>query len=323
MIRSLRPLAGAALAALFCCIAPAHAQFPDRAVRIVVPSTAGGTADILARELGQRLAEVWGKPVVIENKPGGLGVVGAEALARAAPDGYTLAMLPSNHAINPIVMKDLPYDTFRDFAPVAVVAIAPGLLVVNPALEANNAKAAFDLAKANPGKYAYGSPVPLTAGHRSMELLKQAAGVDIRHVPYKGGAQAVTDTMGGHVQFLIISIPSVIGQVKAGKLKALGVTTLKRFEGLPDIPTLAESGFPGFESVEWYGLFAPAGVPPAILEKISADTQRVLREAALRDRMIALGAIAAPGGPRDLEKMLRGEYDRWVRLAPVVKLQAD
>ncbi len=314
-----------ALAGLLVFATPAaRAEFPDHAVRLIVPATAGGTADILARLLGQKLSELWSQPVVIDNKPGGPGIIADETLARSKPDGYTLGMATSSRAIAPLVLKGLSYDAKKDFAAVATIATSPGLLVVNSsALDVKTAKEAFDLARANPGKYNYASPVALTNGHRSMELLKRASGTQIQHVPYKGGAQAVTDLMGGQVQFLVISIPSVIGQVKTGKLRALGVTTLQRFEGLPDVPTLAETGFPGFESVEWYGLYMPAGAPAAVIDKVAADVQRVLRNPEVRERFIALGATPAPGGPADLDKLFDKDYSLWTRLASEIKLQSD
>jgi len=302
----------------------AGADFPQQSVKLVVPSTAGGTADILGRFVAQKLSEAWGQSVVVENRGGGLGVVGAEALARSKPDGYTMGLMPSNHAILPLVLKGLSYDVKKDFIAVGPVATSPGLLVVNSAMDrARTAGEAFDIAKANPNKYNYASPVALTNGHRTMELLKRASGAQIQHVPYKGGAQAVTDLIGGQVQFLVIAIPSVVGHVRAGKLRALAVTAPQRFEGLPDVPTLAESGFPGFESVEWFGIYMPAGVPADIVRKVASDLQRVLGTADTRERFVALGAIANPGTSADLQRMFDKEYDTWSRLIGEVKLQAD
>ena len=303
---------------------PAYAQAPDRPLRIIVPASAGGAADIIARELGRRITDLKGRPVVVDNRPGAAGIIGTEALARSPADGTTVGLLPSNHAINPIVMKNLPYDTFRSFSPVAMVAMAPGLLVVNPAqINARDAKAAFDLAKANPGKFNYGSAVPLTAGHRSMEMLKQLSGAEIQHVPYKGGAPALADLLAGHVQFMIGAIPTFLPQVKAGQLRALGVTTSQRFEGLPDVPTIASTGFPGFESVEWYGMFAPAGVPDTVVQQLASDIQEVLRTPDMKRRLIELGAYAAPGGPKEMAKVLNDEYARWTKLSATIKLQVE
>lgn len=319
-----RLLPAFALLAGLAAASAANADFPQRTVKLVVPSTAGGTADILARFVAQKLGEAWQQSVVVENRAGGLGVVGAEALARAKPDGYTIGLLPSNHAILPLVIKGLNYDVHKDFVAVAPVAVTPGLLVVNSAMDqARTAKEAFDLAKAHPEKYSYASPVALTNGHRTMERLKLISGAQILHVPYKGGAQAVTDLIGGQVQFLVIAVPSVVGQVKAGKLRALAVTTLQRFEGLPDVPTLSESGFPGFESVEWYGLFMPAGVPAEVVRKVAADMQKVLATQDSKERLLALGAVPIPGTTADMERMFNKEYDTWSELIKKIHLEAN
>ena len=303
--------------------APAWAAYPDRPVHIIVPAPAGGTTDILARILGQRLGEIWGQSVIVEDKPGGLGVIATDAVAKAAPDGYTLGLFASNHAINPIVIK-LPYDAFKDFAAVHIVATVPGLLVVNKAqITAPDLAGAVAEARANPGKYNYASPLPLTAGHRSMELLKHEAKIDIQHIPYNGGPPAVNDLLAGHVQFLVIAIPTVAPYVAAGRLRALAVTSPQRFEGLPDVPTVAESGYPGFDSVEWYGLFTRAGVPPAVIQKVSADVQLVLARPDIRKQFLAFGAIPGTGGPAEMQGLFQAEYDRWHKLAGEVDLRAD
>ena len=304
-------------------ISAVGADYPERTVKIIVPFSAGGTADILARLLSKELSDSWGKPVVVENKAGAYGIIGTQALAQSPPDGYTLGLLPSTHAINSIVLKNLPYDTMRDFSTLAMVARAPGLLVVNPSLNANDVKAAFELAKASPGAFNYASPGALTAGHRSMELLKRATGADIRHVPYKGGTPAVNDLLAGQVQFLIIAIPSVVSHVNAGKLRALAVTSPQRFEGMPEVPTVSESGYSGFDSVEWYGLFAPARMPQAIAEKLSTDVLRALRNPDIKKRMVAIGAVPGTGGAAELKGTLEGEIAKWTTLAAEMKLQAD
>ena len=313
-----------AIAALLLHLAPAHADFPDHPVRLIVASTPGGTADIVGRLLAQKLGALWNTTVIVDNRPGGPGIVADELLAHSKPDGYTIGLAGSTHAIVPLVIKNLNYDGKRDFAAVGTVATAPGLLVVNSSLiDVKTAKEAFDLARANPGKYNYASPIALTNGHRTMELLKRASGTQIVHVPYRGGAQAVTDLMAGQVQFLVISIPTVIGQVKAGKLRALAVTTLQRFEGLPDVPTLSETGFPGFETMEWMGVYMPAGAPASVIDKVSADIQRIVRSPDLRERFVALGLIPAPGGPADLDKLFDKDFSLWSSLIKEVKLQVD
>ena len=300
------------------------AGFPDHPVRLIIPGTAGGTTDILGRYVAQKLSERWGQTVVVDNRVGGLGVVGAEALARSKPDGYTMGLMPSNHAIVPLVVKGLTYDVKKDFVPVAPVATIPGLLVVNKAMDAaHNAREAFDIAKASPNRYNYASPIALTTGHRTMELLKHATGADIQHIPYKGGPQAVTDLIGGQVQFLVISIPTVIEHVKSGRLRALAVTTRQRFVGLPDIPTLAESGFPNFESADWCGMFMPAGVPADVVQKMASDIKAVLSAPDVQQHFVAMGAVANPGMPKDLQTQFNHEYDTWARLLKDIKLQVD
>ena len=323
MIGSLGRRAALALPALLLGARAARAEFPDRPVRLVVPAAAGGTADILARLLAGRLGEAWGQPVVVDNRSAGRGIVGTEAVARAAPDGTVLGLFASNHAINPIVFP-LPYDTFRDFAPVAPVATAPGVLVVNPArLDVRDLAGAIAAVRAAPGRYNFASPVPLTAGHRSMELIKHLSGTDMQHVPYNGGALAVNDLLAGNVQLLVIAAPSVAGHITSGRLRALAVTSPARFAGMPDLPTVAESGFPGFDSVEWYGVFARAGTPDPIIRRIAADVARALTLPEMRAQLATLGAVPGVGGPDELGAMLRAEYERWRALAREINLRVE
>ena len=300
------------------------AGFPDRPVHLILPAPAGGTLDLLGRILGQELSKSWDQPVVIENRPGSLSVIGTNVVAKAAPDGYTLGLLPSNDAVNPIVLQDLPYDTFKSLAPVAPVAIVPGVLVINPKrFEVPDLGAALVAARADPGKYFYASPGNLTAGHRAMELLKHDAGIDIQHVPYDGGPPAVLDLLAGRVQFLIIASPSAEPYILSGQLRALAVTSQHHFEGLPDIPTVAESGFPGFEEVEWYGVFAPAGTPPQVIGKVATDIQQLLSRPDIKRKLFSLGAITGSGGPQAMQLMLQDEFDRWRTLTALIKLRPD
>ncbi len=304
--------------------AGARAAFPDRPVRIIAPSPAGGAIDTLARILGQKLSELWGQSVIVENRPGGLGVIGTDAVAKAAPDGYTIGLLASNHAINPLVVHDLPYDTFASFAPVATVAVVPGVLVVNSsALDVHDLKGAVDAARAHPGKYNYASPLALTAGQRSMELLKHDAQVNIQMIPYNGGPPAVNDLLAGTVEFLVIAIPTVSPYIASGRLRALAVTSPQRFEGLPDVPTVAESGYPGFNSVEWYAMFTSSAVPAAILQKLSTDIDAVLARPDIRAQFLKIGAYPGQGGAAELQGRLQGEYDRWKGLLKDIDLRAD
>ncbi len=312
------------MAAMLACVHTARAEFPDRPIHLIVPTAAGGTADIIARMVGPRLAAVWGQSVIIEDRGGGLGVVGTDAVAKAAPDGYTIGLFPSSQAVDPLVIHDMPYDPFKSFSAVAMVATAPGLLVVNAKeVSATDVKGAVDAARANPGKYNYASAVPLTAGHRSMELLKHIAGLDIQNIPYNGGGPAVADLLAGHVQFMIGAVPSLAPQVASGRLRALAVTSPQRFDGMPNVPTLNESGYPGFDSVEWYGIFTQAAVPPAVVQRMSTDIQRVMAQDDVRKQLLALGAIASPSTPEQLQATLLAEYQRWHDLAGQVDLHAD
>ncbi len=316
--------AALATAVLLACAAPARAAFPDRPIHLIVPTAAGGTADIIARIIAPRLAEAWGQPVIVEDRGGGLGVIGTDAVAKAARDGYTIGLFPSSQAVDPLVIKDLPFDPFTSFSAVGMVATAPGLLVVNAQeVAATDLKGVIDSVRANPGKFNYASAVPLTAGHRSMELLKHMAGLDIQHIPYNGGGPAVADLLAGHVQFMIGAVPSLAPQVASGRLRALAVTSPQRFDTMPAIPTLAESGYPGFDSVEWYGIFTQAGVSPPIVQRLSTDIQHVMERDDVRRQLLALGAVAAPGTPEQLQATLLAEYKRWHDLVGQVDLHAD
>jgi tripartite-type tricarboxylate transporter receptor subunit TctC len=323
MTVKLGTLARVSVCALMLASGLASAAFPDKPVKFLVPSAAGGFSDLLARLLSPRLSALWGQSVLVENKPGAMGTLATRALVTSPADGYTLAFIATPHAILPLVSKTVPYDLLRDTTWVAEVATSPVVLVSVPSLGASDAKAAFALAKASPGKFSYAAPGQLSTGQRTMELLKRAAGVDIRNIPYSSGSPALNDLLGGHVQMMAISVPTVISHIKTGHLVALGVSSSARLAVLPDVPTLAESGFPGFESVEWYGLVAPAGTPPQVVAKLSEDIQSVLRSPEVRDQIAALGAFAAPAGPHELEKLYRAEYARWQKLVPELGLRLD
>ena len=308
------------LTALLACLvlaAPlAHAQtdYPSRPVRIIVPFPPGGAADTLARIYGQRMAEDWGKPVVVENRPGAGGVIGTEALAKAAPDGYSLIVVTVGHAVNASLMPKLPYDTAADFAPVALLATLPSLLVVNPALPAKDVKELIALAKAKPGSVTYASSGTGSTSHMSAALLSSMAGVSMVHVPYKGASAALNDVMGGQVQMTIDVAVSAVPQVKAGKLRALAITSAKRSSLLPDLPTIAESGVPGYEFSAWYVMLAPAKTPAAIVDKVSAEAKRIAGLPEVRERLNALGAEPASGSPAEVGALLKSEMERWAKV---------
>jgi tripartite-type tricarboxylate transporter receptor subunit TctC len=307
-------------------LAPAQSvteTFPARPVRWIVPVAPAGTTDILARLIGARLHEAWSQQVIIDNRPGGAFVTGTEVLAKSSPDGHTIAMLLSPHAVNPFVMKKLPYDSVKDFQPVTLVAIVPGLLTMHPGVPAKNLKDIIALAKAKPGSLNYGSPAPMTSGHLSMELLKLMLGLDITHVPYKGGAPAMAAVMGGESHMMISGPATVQANVKAGKLKAIAVTTAQRSPSMPDVPTFQESGVPGFDTYEWYGVFAPAGIPKTVLAKLNRDIAVAVKIAEVSARMNSMGCIPTTNTPEEFSAFVKSEMEKWGGLARKVNLQPN
>ena len=301
----------AMLAALLPALA-AGQGYPSKPVHIVNPFAAGGPVDLLARAVGQKLHEAWGQPVIVDTRAGAAGNIGIEYAARQPADGYVLLVMPTGNAVvNPHLYAKLPYDTFRDFAPVTLLASVENALVVHPGVAANSVPELVALAKANPGKLTFASPGVGSQAHIAGEMLKSMAGVDMVHVPYKGIAPAMNDLLGGQVSFMFLSMSSALKQVQTGKLRAVGVASLKRSSAAPDLPTIAEQGLPGFEAVSWYALMAPAGTPPDVVEKIAAESARALRDAAVRDRLLGLGANPVGGTPAELAAMLKDEYARW------------
>jgi tripartite-type tricarboxylate transporter receptor subunit TctC len=299
------------LAALLPALA-AGQGYPSKPVYIVNPFAAGGPVDLLARAVGQKLHEAWGQPVIVDTRAGAAGNIGIEYAARQPADGYVLLVMPTGNAVvNPHLYAKLPYDTFRDFTPVTLLATVENALVVHPSVAASSVRELIALAKANPGKLTFASPGVGSQAHIAGEMLKAMAGVDVLHVPYKGIAPAMNDLVGGQVSFMFLSMSSALKQVEAGKLRALGVASLKRSSAAPDLPTIAEQGLPGFEAVSWYALMAPAGTPPDVVEKIAAESARALRDPAVRDRLLGLGANPVGGTPAELAAMLKGEYARW------------
>ena len=289
--------------------------FPTRPIRIVVPFPAGGTTDVLARAAAQKLSESLGQPAVVDNRPGAGGNIGAELVAKAPPDGYTLLMgTVGTHAINPSLYPRMPYDHVRDFAPVILVAGVPNVLVINPALPVNSVAELLAYAKANPGKLNFASSGNGTSIHLSGELFKTMTGVQMAHVPYKGSAPALQDLMGGSVQLMFDNLPSSLALIKAGKLKALAVTSLARAAALPDVPTLAESGLPGFEASSWFGLLAPAGTPQPVIAKLNSEIAKWLASPEAKEKLLAQGAIAAGGTPEDFARHIAAETAKWQKV---------
>ena len=299
-------LLSAALAGL----APA-AEFPERSVRIVVGFSAGGTTDVAARIIAKELSDDLGQSFVVENKPGAGSNIGAESVARAKPDGYTLYMVAVTSAINQTLYKNLSFDIVKDFSPVALVIKVPNILVVNPSLPVKSVQELVAYLKANPGKVSFASSGSGTSIHMAGELFKIQAGVDAMHVPYKGSAPAVTDLIGGQVHFMFDNMPSAWPHVQAGKLRALAVTTSERSKSAPDLPTMAESGFKDFDVSSWFGLIAPAGTPADVVDKLNAAVQKALDKPEVQKRFTDLGAVWQHTTPAEFGAFIKSEVDQW------------
>jgi len=291
--------------------------WPSKPIKWVVPFAPGGTTDILARTVGDKLAIALGVPVVIENKPGAGGGIGAEFTAKSAPDGYTImGGTISTHAINASLYSKLPYDPVKDFVPITLIARVPNMLVVNPSVPAKDVKELIALLKANPGKYTFASSGNGTSQHLSGELFKTMAGVEMQHIPYKGSPPALQDVVGGQVTMTFDNITTAWPLAKAGKLRALAVTTANRSAIAPDVPTLAESGLPGFEVGSWQGVFAPAGTPPEIIKRLNMEIVKILNMPEVKEKLIGLGAEPVGNSPEEFSAMVKLEVVKW---ADVVK----
>lgn len=297
-----------------------NAGYPTRPIRLIVPFTPGGSTDILARSIGQKLTEAWGQPVIVDNVPGAGGSIGADKAAKAPADGYTLLM---GHigtlAVNPSIYPNLSYDPIKNFAPVAWVARVPNVLVVHPSVKATTTAELIALARANPGKINFGSGGNGSAAHIATEYLKLKTQTQLVHVPYRGTAPAVTDVVAGQIQMVLTGAPAVIPFVKSGQLRAIAVASEKRLDALPDLPTVAESGLKelaGFEADQWYGIVAPVGTPAVIVAKLNAQINASLASAELKTRLQSEGAVATPTTPEAFGQLIKSEIERW---RPVVK----
>ena len=312
-------------ALLLCTTALAVAQsYPARPVRLIAPSTPGDAPDVIARLIALRLSPVLGQPVVVENRPGAGGVIGSEVAAKSAPDGYTLIMgNAGSHGINAAVYSKLPYDIQRDFAPVSQVAIAPNVMVINPAIPAKSVAEFIAYAKNQPGKLSYASGGNGSSAHMSMELFKAMSGVDIQHVPYKGSSPALTDVMAGQVAVFIGNMPPTVPLVKAGKLRALAVTTKARSALMPELPTISEAGLPGFETVAWFGVLAPTGTPPEIVKKLSTEIGKIARSPEMREKLLAMGAEPIGGTPGEFKAVIDSDIAKWKALAQKEGIKVD
>jgi tripartite-type tricarboxylate transporter receptor subunit TctC len=286
--------------------------WPSKPIKWVVPFAPGGTTDILARTIGEKLSVTLGQPIIVENKPGAGGGVGAEQVAKSPPDGYTImGGTISTHAINASLYKSLPYDPVRDFAPITLIVRVPNMLVINPDVPAKDVRELIALLKANPGKYSFASSGNGTSQHLSGELFKVMTGVEMQHVPYRGSPPALADVVGGQVTMTFDNITTAWPVVKGGKLRPLAVTTAKRSPIAPDVPTLAESGLAGYEIGSWQGVFAPAGVPAEIVKRFNAEIVRIINAPDVRQKLVDMGAEPAPNTPEEFAAMVKAEVAKW------------
>ena len=307
---------GVAMALTAGCLQSAAAadSFPSRPVRMIVPYAAGGGADIVARSIAQKLSESWSQQVVVDNRAGAGGNIGTEIAAKAPADGYTLLLIGPNHTVNISLYSKLPFDPIKDFAPVSLVTSAPYLLVVNSALGVNSVKDLIALAKAKQGKVFYGSAGNGTAGHLGMELIKTMAGIDMVHVPYKGSPPVLTDLLAGQIAVAFDNVLSSAPHVKAGRLRAIAVSTRSRSSAMPDVPTVAESGLKGFEVAVWQGILAPAGTPRAMVDKLYADTAAALKRPEMKERMAAHGADVIASTPQEFADFMKADLTKWAKV---------
>jgi tripartite-type tricarboxylate transporter receptor subunit TctC len=313
-----------AAAAALLPLAAAAQSYPSKPVRLIVPFAPGGATDVIARLAGQKLTDALGQQFVIDNRPGVNGNIGTEMAVKAAPDGYTLVMsYDGTLAINPSVYRKMPFDPQKDLVPVASVAQLPLLMVVNSDFAPKNVAEFVAYAKANPGKVNFSGAGYGSAGHLAAELFRARAGIDIVHVNYKGGGQAVQDLLGGQIQMLMTGLTTVEGHVKGGKLRALAFTSGKRMPGAPEVPTFAESGYPGLVSYTWYGILAPVGTPPDIVKKLNAEINRILQAPDVRERLTALGTEPTGGTPEKFAETIKSDTARWAKVVGDAGIHID
>lgn len=317
----LRSLLSILLLALALSVNAQH--YPLRAVRLIVPMAAGGSTDISARALARQLTDTWKQNVVVENRPGATTVIGTEAVARAAPDGYTLLVTLAPFAVNPSLRAKLPYDTLADFAGITLINTTPLVIVVNPSVPARSVKELIALARAHPGKLNFGSAGSGGSNHLAGELFKTMANVKMVHIPYKGNAPALTDLVGGHVDLIFNGVLSALPLIESGKLRALAITSRERSPVLPDLPTVSESGLKGFEAVAWVGLSAPARTPREVIMRVNADSVRIIRSAEFSGRLARGGSIPAGNSPEQYTTFIRDEIAKWGKVVKFTGAKAD
>ena len=328
MNRTIRILARTTVAMLSMVAAaiafPAGAQtFPSKPIKIVVPFAAGGAVDVVARVVGQRISDQVNQPVIVDNKPGGHANIGADFVAKSPPDGYTLLLGANGLASNMTLHKNIPFDTLRDFAPVAGVGYAPLVFVVPAASPARTLQEFIAMARAKPGEFTYGTAAAGGSGHLATELLKSEAKFDALHVPYKGGAPALTDLMGERISFMLLNPIEVVPHVKSGRLRALAVSSPKRLPMLPDVPTFKEAGIPGFEASVWWGFVAPAKTPKDVVARLESEVLKALENDAVRDKLVSLGAVVEPMNSAQFGQFLKSEVDKWARVIKSAKITEE
>jgi len=305
-----------AAAMLGCAASWTMAQtYPSKPVRLIVGFAPGGNVDIPARIVATKLGEIWATSVLVDNRPGAGGNIGADIVAKAPADGYTLLVCnAASHGINPAFYKKIPFDAIRDFTPISQIGSTANILLVHPSVPVTSVGEFIAYAKANPGRISMASAGVGTSQHLAMELFKSMAGIDVVHVPYKGGAPALADLLGGQVQAMFAAVPTAQATVKAGKVRALGVTSLKRTPQLPQLPTVADSGVPGFDVTSWYGLCAPAGLPPPIIAKLNADLVKALNAPEIQQRLAEQGIDVTPTTPEQLAEFIKSEVAKWAKV---------
>jgi tripartite-type tricarboxylate transporter receptor subunit TctC len=308
---------------LLSCFSAYSQPYPAKPVRLIVSYPAGGGADAMARLISPKLSEALGQPVLVENRGGASGTIAADLVAKASPDGYTLMLDATNHAVNPSLYPKLPYDPDKAFAPVTLLALFPNVLVVHPAYPVNSVAQLIEKAKAEPGTIAFASSGNGSAQHLAGELFRQRAGLQMVHVPYKGGGPALIDVMAGQVPVYFGNMASALPHVKNGKLKALAVTGARRSPAAPDLPTVAESGMPGYQVYEWNAIFAPAGTPPAIVGRLQSEIAKVVKIAEVRERMLALGGEIVASSPADLGAWVREQTASWAKVVRAANIKPE
>jgi tripartite-type tricarboxylate transporter receptor subunit TctC len=313
----------AALAIAYGALAHAQAPYPTKPVRLIVPQSPGASTDLTARLIAQKLSAAFGQPVVVDNRPGAGSIIGTDLVAKAAPDGYTLLVVASSITLNPSLHRNLPFDVLRDLAPITQLSAFPNLLTVHPALPVKTVKDLIALAKAKPGSLNYGSSGSATGTHLSAELFKYMTGIDMVHVPYKGGGPAVQALLGGQVQLNFATIVSVLPHVRSGKLRAIAVTTAKRSPSMPEIPTIAESGVPGYDHGPWNGFLAPARTPRAVIARLNEETARILHLPETKAVFTNEGAEPVGNKPEEFGAIIKAETAKWGKVIQSAGIKAD